>query len=293
MARPSNAIIGASCLAHLCVSSNIPGDESLLDKARNLSKGFYNITPVTNRRNNRIQFVNLEHTAFELIIFPSSTRYDWLGDAGNLNMNWTHLPLPGYEVEGEALAGFVSAVDEMWPDLNKIFNQSRKKVVFLGLSRGGACAVISALKFGDNSRLGAVVTFGQPRCVKRSLAQEVFDTAWKDRYFRFAGTRDPVPLLPRDAPRFSKRGPNDITHDGRNSSTLIQVSEKGTRDYRDRSFLGRLSVLHNAYKDVGLADALGSGHQVKWYCQYAAYREAELECHDAMSTFICEVIGNN
>lgn len=289
MAEPDLGVMGASCLVHLCISRKVPADITLEYKARELDPRF-RLAKVFKERagDDRVLFVHLAHPNFDLILFPSSTLdvRDWTDGIGNLNTDMTSIAHYGRHMDGcEAHAGFVAAIDDMWALLEGALRQPRsKKVIFCGLSRGGALAVIAALRFNNMRRLGAVVTFAQPRCVNRRVCA-VLDDVWGRKYFRFAGSLDPVPLLPRG---------DGYWH----GETLIHVTRDGVVDYRGCNFSERLDVVPNAVEEA-LSDPIGSlvsfiagqGHKLEWYERNAAYVTAGMRKTQAMQVLLNVVVS--
>lgn len=121
---------------------------------------------------------------------------DWLT---NLAM-WQRSPW-GAEW-GSVHAGFLGAVDALWPKLTNALRELKctddVPVWLTGHSLGGAMALIAAIRLMNERsqvRIDAVYTFGQPMVGNREFAK-VCGTRLADRFARFVATRDDIPNHP-------------------------------------------------------------------------------------------------
>lgn len=132
----------------------------------------------------------------------ADTREEW---NKNINIDLVDFDLPF--VDGGCVhEGFKEYVDEIWPDvcakLTELTTENQEKQVYVtGHSLGGAAALISVLlteaALGTHERTNCLITFGQPKCLNRTLRDYV-DRTYKDseRYFRYTHNNDMVPRLP-------------------------------------------------------------------------------------------------
>ncbi len=125
----------------------------------------------------------------------------------------------------------------------------------------------TALRFNGSEAFEAVVTFGQPKCVNRVVADAMLDGMWKARYYRYAGTLDPIPLTP----------PIGFTH-GR---TLRHVTSSEVVNYQGRPRSERRrTVLRHAFRDAvenptslfQSTKKFVKGHMLPWYRQNRSQR---------------------
>ena len=90
-------------------------------------------------------------------------------------------------------------MDLFWEELARELNHlPTLPIVFGGHSRGGACAVITALRVEQQyelRRVAAVITLGQPGCVNLKLARRI-RRDWGRRYVRIVTSTDIIPLAP-------------------------------------------------------------------------------------------------
>ncbi len=155
------------------------GRKELLARARAFDPGFeYATTRYSD--DGVLQYALLEHAQYNLVLYPGTRcKSDWVN-----NMSC----VPTRFRDGWVHSGFWSAVSESWPSLKRALGRTEGPVVFAGHSRGGACAVLSALRFGNEERLGAVITFAQPRVVCSTLAERILTKRWGERYTRYTCT---------------------------------------------------------------------------------------------------------
>lgn len=175
------------------------GEETLMFEAQRRDHGFYRAFVSYDDRG-AIQFALLWHNDYLLVIFPySRKKKDWVGKQGNMNLAMTK------KMGGWIHKGFWNQVDSYWVKLYGLLcRHPRLPVLFTGHSRGGACAVLSALRFTNDERLAGVLTFGQPAVVGHTLAGQI-ENRWYGRYLRYAETLDIVPLIP-PAPWYKQCG---------------------------------------------------------------------------------------
>ncbi len=164
-------------------------------KDEHFGKGFEK-KPVSYKNKNRnLNFVLLYHEHFKLVIFPGSKMLEnWIPvDGGNFNLDQIE-----YQ-SGKVHEGFWNHVNSYWATLVSLLKECPNiPVVFAGHSRGGACALISALRFNDEQSqvpIEAIITIGQPMCVDLDLANEI-DRLWPNKYIRVVRSTDIIPLGP-------------------------------------------------------------------------------------------------
>lgn len=159
--------------------------KKLLAAAQAIDGGFSD--PVQQYTGDELQYAVIRHTRFLLVLFPASMLRlnDWVSNADIRKVKFRG---------GSVHKGFWSHVDSYWPKLLQLFeSEPNKSIVFAGHSRGGACAVVAALRFtlslpeGD-ARLAAVITIGQPPVVSKNLAVNVLTERWGRRYKRFVSS---------------------------------------------------------------------------------------------------------
>lgn len=155
------------------------GRKEMLARARAFDNGFKYATTRYNA-DGVLQYALLEHVSYNLVLYPGTRQTsDWLG-----NISCT----PTRFRDGWVHSGFWNAVSESWPSLKRAIARTKGPVVFSGHSRGGAIAVLAALRFGNLDRLGAVVTFAQPRVVCSTLAEKILNRRWGKQYTRYTCT---------------------------------------------------------------------------------------------------------
>ncbi|MEV0040905.1 lipase family protein [Streptomyces sp. NPDC056909] len=125
---------------------------------------------------------------------------DWLTD-GNTP------PVPGPGNKGFVHYGFHQALASVYPDVRDAIEEFRtggQTVWFTGHSLGGALAMLAGTRlYFEEPRILAdgIYTYGQPRTCDRLLAA-AYNTALKDRTYRFVNNNDIVPQVP-PAPLFT------------------------------------------------------------------------------------------
>ncbi len=174
------------------------GDErTLLKHAQEdqaLGWGFRHLPVSSWNETGNLNFVLLHHMNFMLVIFPGSKMLEnWTTDRGNLNVRKINF------LHGRIHEGFWYQVDSYWTHLVSLLDgRPGTPVVFAGYSRGGTCALISALRFRAERgkvRIGAIITVGQPMCVDSNLARKI--NHWRPReYIRIVTSNDVIPLAP-------------------------------------------------------------------------------------------------
>lgn len=185
-------------IAELSDQDLLRGDpEDLLQHAQAdqyFGDGFHSLPYVSQNDKNNINFALLQHRDFILIIFPGSKMIqNWTSHTGNFSFRRVR------RLGGKIHKGFWRQVDSHWSELtNKLSTCESLPLVLGGHSRGGACALIAALRveheFGFD-RIGAVITLGQPGCVNFKLARRI-NRDWGDRYVRVVTSTDVIPLAP-------------------------------------------------------------------------------------------------
>ena len=158
-------------------------------------QGFRHEPHVSRTSNGIVNFALLVHTNFMLLLFPGSSRLiqNWALRTGNFSFRRVR------QMDGKVHKGFWLQVTSYWSDLKlKLRQWSTLPVVLGGYSRGGACAVITALRvereFGLN-RIQAIITLGQPACVNFDLGERI-SADWGQRYIRIVTSTDLIPLAP-------------------------------------------------------------------------------------------------
>jgi len=94
--------------------------------------------------------------------------------------------------------GFLKSAIRFKDSINNIIkNNKNKKISFIGFSRGGAIALILAIKLckNDKNRKIDCFTFGQPRIAKKGKVKELFNLK-NLNYTRVFYAKDLVPGLP-------------------------------------------------------------------------------------------------
>ena len=96
--------------------------------------------------------------------------------------------------------GFADAIDVVWEELVAAVARSRKPVVVVGHSLGGALAVIAAWRLGGGGPsapcIARVVTFGAPRAGNEAFAASYRQRSLWDRTLRLHHGSDIVPFVP-------------------------------------------------------------------------------------------------
>lgn len=154
------------------------GKKELLARARAYDDGFQHV--ITRYSSDGVlQFALLFHTHYNLVLYPGTRhKSDWLSNCSCAPTRYR---------DGYVHSGFWHSVDDTWSSLKRALVKTDGPVVFAGHSRGGACAVIAALRWKDE-RMGAVITFAQPRVVDASLAERILTKRWGSRYTRYTCT---------------------------------------------------------------------------------------------------------
>ncbi len=213
-----------------------------------------------------VNFLILPHTDFMLVIFPGSKMVssDWTTVTGNLRIEQLDY------LNGRVHQGFWNKVETYWENLAAIVNSApEKRLIFAGHSRGGACAVISALRYGvefGRRRVAAVVTIGQPRCVDERLAFTV-NEMWGERYIRVVTSTDVVPSTPPKELGYKHAG-NLWLYDKHGRVTKNPAREV-KREMRRND---RVSIMETRKREVvfALLQKVGDakeGHDIKCYEQ--------------------------
>lgn len=161
---------------------------------RKYGTGFRELPCVSRSESGHVNYVLVHHCDFILVIFPGSrTCEDWTSGTGNLVIKRVS------EMGGKVHQGFWKQVNSYWGIVARQLGQgSDVPVVLAGHSRGGACAVISALRVEHElgiHRIGAVITLGEPGCINYDIASRI-NTTWGGQYARIVSSTDPVPLAP-------------------------------------------------------------------------------------------------
>ena len=135
--------------------------------------GFRHEPHVSRTSSGNVNFALLVHTQIVVVLFPGSSRLiqNWASRTGNFSFRRVR------QMDGKVHKGFWRQVASYWSELKSELDQwSTLPVVLGGHSRGGACAVITALRverdFGLN-RIQAVITLGQPACVHFKLGRRI------------------------------------------------------------------------------------------------------------------------
>lgn len=80
--------------------------------------------------------------------------------------------------------GINNALNQVWCKLYKLLESTCKQVWFTGHSLGGALAIMSAFKWGNNIRLGGVYTIGGP-AIGSYLFKQKYDQELSSKTFRY------------------------------------------------------------------------------------------------------------
>lgn len=189
----------------------LPDKNIILAELQSWSDGFKNVEVFD--RNSTQSFV-AQHEDFILVSFRGSDEWqDWLD-----NLNLPTIPT----TLGRAHRGFVRALEDVWQDMLvaieyfknegvETVNQFEQKAKYRSLwitghSLGGALATLAAAERIEVDRpFGGVYTFGQPRCVDRTMARNMNIEA-KGRIFRFQNHNDIVSRIPQRVMGYSHVG---------------------------------------------------------------------------------------
>lgn len=142
-------------------------NSGLLQRGREIDDKFYRAHVSLCQEDATVQFAVLWHAYYVMVLFPPSRGplrqpNDWIRGRGNTNAKKKTC----FNVEVHA--DFSNQVDSLWDELlRQIDLEADKKIVCAGYSRGGAVAMLSALRLDDDCRLYKVVTFGQPAAVDK------------------------------------------------------------------------------------------------------------------------------
>ena len=150
--------------------------------------------PIWNRAGLRFEFLSNEGVqchvgcadGFVVVAFRGTQPNDWhdLFDIAEVD----HV---AWELGGSVHAGFRSALDRIWPDLEKTLKRldpTGRKTWFTGHSLGGALATLSMDRLGTARGL---YTIGSPPVGNRRFARQ-FDARHQGRCFRYVNHRDIV-----------------------------------------------------------------------------------------------------
>ena len=167
-------------------------DKSIALAAAGLIQQLYNneLTPTINEPTTDTQVLirgGGESPVF--VVFPgSASRADW---ATNLRAG----KVKG-RVAGRVHAGFHEAMESIRTELSARL-AGRHYVIIAGHSLGGALATLAAdaLDAWMPARVGAVYTFGSPRCGNGAFARS-YNARLHDQTFRLVTARDPIPRIP-------------------------------------------------------------------------------------------------
>ena len=102
---------------------------------------------------------------------------------------------------GQVHAGFLTAVDILWPALTRAIDEldgGRQPVWFTGHSLGGAMALLAAVKLLNerpDAAIGGICTFGQPMVGNDRFAARL-DQKLPGRFVRFETAKDDIPRQP-------------------------------------------------------------------------------------------------
>ena len=102
---------------------------------------------------------------------------------------------------GQVHAGFLAAVDVLWPRLTRAIDEldgRRQPVWFTGHSLGGAMALVAAVKLLNerpDAAIGGICTFGQPMVGNDRFAARL-DQQLPGRFVRFETAKDNIPRQP-------------------------------------------------------------------------------------------------
>jgi len=208
--------------------SNAPDVDKILQSLQKDDPDFVDVKAVE-QGNSEAALV--EHERYLCMVFRGTDEWkDWLD---NINV-----PLVD-ELFGKFHRGFWNATEAVWPKLYGAYeekHQANKRPLFItGHSLGGAMATIAAAKLIHLDKpFISTYTFGQPRAMHLDTA-ELFNTACKDRVFRFQNNNDIVTRVP---PRKM-----DYSHVG----TFLYISEEKTI-HKDPGFWFKFLDTVDGYK---------------------------------------------
>jgi hypothetical protein len=177
---------------------------------------------------------------------------DWTQDGEALLGEW----IPG---AGLCHVGFTSAVDSLLSSPAMPPLQADREVIFCGHSKGGACAVLMALRYWlDTGRPATCVTFGAPRAGGTAFAAAFGNSRVTLRRYENAG--DVVPHVPFE-PRMAEALATWIGHplpaaDFRSVGSLQFIDTRGAI-HRPASLWEEMTVDAGAAGDLFVTTAIG------------------------------------
>lgn len=125
---------------------------------------------------------------------------DWLD---NLN-----LPAIPHNL-GRVHRGFQTALEDVWDEMLATieqFKDNQQTLWLTGHSLGGALATLAAAeRIDEDQPWNGLYTFGQPRCVDRTMSRNINVEA-KERIFRFQNNNDIVTRIPQRLMGYSHTG---------------------------------------------------------------------------------------
>ena len=203
----------AAELANTSISKDNPAPDrnKILAELKSWSDGFKDVQ-VFDRKSTQ-SFV-AGHEDFIIASFRGSDQWqDWLD---NLNLPTIPTNL------GRAHRGFLLALNDVWQDMLAVIERFKNEGIdtidnfeqkskyrslwITGHSLGGALATLAAAERIDVDRpFGGVYTFGQPRCVDRTMARNMNIEA-KNRIFRFQNNNDIISRIPQRVMGYSHVG---------------------------------------------------------------------------------------
>ena len=157
------------------------------------------------------------------------------------------------EGKGKVHAGFQSALDEIWTQLEKTLNK-QTPIYVSGHSLGGALAQLTANRLTSNNyRVYGVYTFGSPR-VGNLTFKKSYDVRLKDNTFLHINNRDVVATVPPEILGFMNLGGSERRFDSNHQITLKDTEGKTISTQEELEFdqldTKKQLVIRNEMKEV-------------------------------------------
>jgi len=166
-------------------------DKQLALECADLIRQLYQneLTPVINESSTDTQVAIVSRLGRTFVVFPgSASRADWATNLRAGKVPW--------QPAGRVHAGFREAAESIREELSEHL-AGRTYVTFVGHSLGGALATLAADALDSRmpAKIGAVYTFGAPRCGNGPFARS-YNARLHDQTFRLVAVRDPIPRIP-------------------------------------------------------------------------------------------------
>ncbi len=202
---PQNAywLAQASQLAYKAIADDKSTiDESKIFEALNSWDSSGNLfTKIKTFNKNSTQSFVAQSENFIIASFRGTNEWqDWLD---NLN-----LPAIPHNL-GRVHRGFQNALEDVWDEMLATIDQfkdNHQTLWLTGHSLGGALATLAAAeRIDEDQPWNGLYTFGQPRCVDRTMARNINVEA-RGRIFRFQNNNDIVTRIPQRLMGYSHTG---------------------------------------------------------------------------------------